>query len=120
MTANYEYQPPTPPPTPVPDPNAKSGFATAGFVCGLIGIFLGWIIWPLPILGIVFGAIGWRHKLGKAGVILGIISIASGIIIFIAVFASSSNTTTINGSAMRPDAAATAAVVVLELTATDK
>ena len=108
MTAHYEY----PPPTPIPDPNEKRGFATAGFVCGLIGLFLGWIIWPLPILGIVFGAIGWRHGLGKAGVILGILSIVSGIIIFIAVFASSSNTTTINGSATRPDAAATAAVVV--------
>jgi hypothetical protein len=90
MTAHYEY----PPPTPLPDPNEKRGFATAGFVCGLLGLLLGWIPffgWPLPILGIIFGAIGWRHGLGKAGVILGTIAIVIGFIIFVAVFASSSS-----------------------------
>jgi hypothetical protein len=96
-------------PQPQPDPNAKSGYATAGFVCGLVGVFLGWILWPLPILGIVFGAIGWRHKLGKAGVILGVVSIVSGILIFLAVFASTGTTTTTNSFPAAPVVTAPAA-----------
>jgi hypothetical protein len=98
MTSQYQPQsnppqPPYPPQYQRPDPNAKSGFATAGFVCALVGLFIGFIVWPLPVLGVVFGAIGWRHKLGKAAVIIGAVSIVLGVILFASIFAGGNSTT---------------------------
>jgi Na+/proline symporter len=63
----------------------------AGFVCGLIGALVGlipllsWIAFPLGILGVVFGGIGWRRAnreperggkgLAIAGLVLGILAV---------------------------------------------
>jgi hypothetical protein len=69
-----------------------NGLAIAGFVTGLLGflfaivpLILIWASFPLAVLGIVFGAIGWRrgaagapHKgLGLAGLILGVLGVVA-------------------------------------------
>lgn len=59
------------------------GLAVASLVVGIIGLFLFGL--PLGLLAIVFGAIGWEHGTGKAGVILGIIDVA-GAIWFLSLF----------------------------------
>ncbi|GAB3393109.1 DUF4190 domain-containing protein [Amycolatopsis echigonensis] len=70
-----DYPPPpapqaAPPVHPVPP---KNGLGTAGFVLGLIGLIfsfiplIGFIAWPLVILGIIFSALGFaRTRSGKA------------------------------------------------------
>ena len=73
-----------------------NGLGVAGFVCGLIGAIFGlipllfWISFPLGVLGLVFGGIGWRRArreperggkgLAVAGVILGALAIILAII----------------------------------------
>jgi len=73
-----------------------NGLGVAGFVCGLIAAIAGlipllfWISFPLGVLGLVFGGIGWGRArsdperggkgLSIAGVILGIIGIGLAII----------------------------------------
>jgi hypothetical protein len=47
-------------------PKAPS-IAVAGFVCAVVGFFLGFIYLILPILGVVFSAVGrFQAKTGKA------------------------------------------------------
>ena len=60
------------------------GFATAGLVCGIVGLFLLGFI--LGILAIIFGSIANSrgNPSGKTGIILGIIDIFAGIIIMAA------------------------------------
>lgn len=71
-----------------------NGLATAGFVCSLVGAIFGliplffWLAWILGPLGLVFGAVGWKHanKRGRgkglaiSGVILGLVAIGLGVI----------------------------------------
>ncbi|GAA1279806.1 MmpS family transport accessory protein [Saccharothrix xinjiangensis] len=59
-----------PPPPPVPPQN---GLGTAGFVLGLVGLLfsflpvIGVVAWPLVILGLVLGLVGWaRADRGRA------------------------------------------------------
>lgn len=68
-------------------PAPKKGLAITGFVLGLCGVIGGgwcpftyWLGIILGILGVVFGGCGWRHGLGKAGIILGIVAILSSIL----------------------------------------
>jgi hypothetical protein len=64
----------------------RHGLAVAGFVVALCGavfslfpiIFV--MAWPLGVIGLVLAACGWRHKLGKAGVILGVFSLVLALI----------------------------------------
>lgn len=83
------YQPPQ---YPYPsDPSAQQrakyhGLAIAGFVCSLVGCIFGLIpltfvfAFILAALGITFSAIGRKHGLGKAGLVLGIIAAVLGIV----------------------------------------
>lgn len=88
--------PPPPPPPPYnsdgPVPGGRqprNGLGTAALVCGIIAVVLSfvpgvnWFTWPLGVLAIVFGAIGWsRVNKGQAtnkgytiaGLVLGILS----------------------------------------------
>ena len=53
----------------------RDGFAVAGFICSIIGIFVPF----LAVLGIIFSAIGLnsnRHGLALAGLIIGIVALA--------------------------------------------
>ncbi|MFD7653875.1 MmpS family transport accessory protein [Actinosynnema sp. NPDC059797] len=61
------HQPPVPPPPP------QNGLGTAGFVLGLVGLLfsflpvIGVVAWPLVILGLVLGLVGWaRADRGRA------------------------------------------------------
>lgn len=69
-----------------PPPKPFRGLAISGLVLGIIGVVLGltpvtfWAAIPLGILGVIFGAIGFRHGVGKAGAILGVIAIVLGIV----------------------------------------
>lgn len=72
------YQPqqnwaPPPAPAPAPAPAPKNGLGTAALVLGILGAlfslipFIGIIAWPLVILGLIFGIIGFfRSRSGKA------------------------------------------------------
>ncbi|MFT7836376.1 MmpS family transport accessory protein [Saccharothrix sp. BKS2] len=62
-----QHQPPVPPPPP------QNGLGTAGFVLGLVGLLfsflpvIGVVAWPLVILGLVLGLVGWaRADRGRA------------------------------------------------------
>lgn len=73
-----------------------NGLAVAGLVCGIVGAVFGlipwtfWLAWILGVLAIVFGAIGRRRadrepaagkrSMATAGLILGIVAIALGIV----------------------------------------
>ena len=52
-----------------------NGLGVAGFVCGLIGAIFGlipllfWISFPLGVLGLVFGGIGWRRAKRERSVV---------------------------------------------------
>jgi serine/threonine protein kinase len=65
-----------------------NGLTIAGFVCGIIGIFTGWILIGLPfsIVGLVLSLVGMRHRKGKgmaiAGLVLSIIGIVTTVIIY--------------------------------------
>ncbi|MCH0538334.1 DUF4190 domain-containing protein [Streptomyces sp. MUM 203J] len=64
----------TPPPPPAPEPVQPkgNGLAVAGLVLGILALVFSFIpivnviVWPLAILGVIFGAIGLA-KSGKAG-----------------------------------------------------
>ena len=65
---------------------AKGGFGTASLVLGIIGVVFCWI--PLNLMGVlavVFGGIALHkgQRYGKPGLILGIVSLASWILILI-------------------------------------
>lgn len=85
--------PPPPPPYnsdgPVQREGPRNGLGTAALVCGILAVALSfipgvnWFTWPLGVLAIVFGAIGWsRANKGQAtnkgyaiaGLVLGILS----------------------------------------------
>ena len=74
-----------------------NGIATAGMVCGIIGVVLFWlpvIGWILAILAIIFGGVGISkankgapNKGGAiAGVVLGVVSIVGYVVLVIAVY----------------------------------
>lgn len=71
-------------PQPVAQP--RRGLAITGLVLGVIGVVLAltpftfWVAMPLGIIGLIFGAIGFRYGMGKAGAILGGIAILISII----------------------------------------
>jgi len=55
-----------------------NGFAIAGFVCSLVGLF----VWPIAIAGIILSAIGLksaRRGLALAGLIIGIVALVVAI-----------------------------------------
>ncbi|WP_369217766.1 DUF4190 domain-containing protein [Streptomyces flavofungini] len=64
-----------------------NGFAVAGLVCGIVGLFL--LSFVLGPLAIVFGAIALRQKavrgsgggMAKAGIILGIVDVVLFIVV---------------------------------------
>lgn len=59
-----------------------SGFAVAGFICSLVGLFVPF----LAILGIIFSAIGLnssRHGLALAGLIIGIVALVVPFLIWL-------------------------------------
>ncbi len=73
-----------------------NGLAVAALVCGIVGAVFGlipftfWLAWILGVLATVFGAVGrrkadrepeaGRRSMATAGLILGIVSIALGIV----------------------------------------
>lgn len=76
-------------------PQARNGLGVAALVCGIVGLVLSVIPllfvvgFPLGILGVVFGAIGWRRGNRKeatnrgmaiAGLVTGLIAIVIAII----------------------------------------
>ena len=72
------------------------GLGVAGMVCGICGIFMGWMYLVLPILGIVFGGVaisrinkGTRSGRGmaQAGLVTGIIGLAIWLGIFVLLIA---------------------------------
>ncbi len=79
-----------------PAPVPSNGFAVAALVLGIIGAVFGlipftfWLAWILGVLAIVFGVIGRRRvdrepaagkqSMATAGLVLGIVAIALGII----------------------------------------
>jgi len=73
----------------------QNGMAIAGFVCGIIGIFAGWIVVGLPfsIIGLVLSAVGMRSSERKgmaiAGLVLSMIGIVIAILILFVIIASS-------------------------------
>jgi hypothetical protein len=84
--AYYPYSPGPVQWVPQPAPTPRRGLAITGLVLGIIGVVLGltpltfWVALPLGVLGLIFGVIGFRHGMGKAGAILGGIAILLGII----------------------------------------
>jgi hypothetical protein len=65
-----------------------NGLTIAGFVCGIIGIFTGWILVGLPfsIVGLVLSLVGMRHRKGRemaiAGLVLSILGVVTTVIIY--------------------------------------
>lgn len=103
--------PPPPPPRsyngdgPIEGP--RNGLGTAALICGIIAVGLSFIpvlnafTWPLGILAIVFGAIGWsRANKGRAtnkafaitGLVLGIVSFFTFCLIYVIIGAGSEMT----------------------------
>lgn len=80
----------------VPAAAPGNGLAVAALVCGIVGAVFGlipftfWLAWILGVLATVFGAVGrrkadrepeaGRRSMATAGLILGIVSIALGIV----------------------------------------
>lgn len=68
-----------------------SGFNIAGFVLGLIGLFISWIPYLgliLCLLAVIFGGIGIKGRLkglGIAGLVMGLIGLIIAIIVTLAV-----------------------------------
>lgn len=74
-----------------PAPQPRNGMGTAGFVCGLLALPLGFLPgWlslvslPLAVLGVVLGSVGYGYAkrgmatnrgLAQAGVVLGVIAL---------------------------------------------
>jgi len=102
-----------PPPPPPPAYNAegaiggqpRNGLGKAALVCGIIAVALSfvpgvnWFVWPLGVLAIVFGAIGWSRankgqatnkKFAIAGLVLGIVSFFTFCLIWIVIFGGAS------------------------------
>ena len=96
---------PPPPPPPAwggegthPGQQARNGLGTAALVCGIIAVVvsfipvLNWFTWPVGVLAIVFGAVGWSRankgqatnkKAAIAGLVLGIASFFTFCLIYI-------------------------------------
>lgn len=62
------------------------GLAITSLVLGIVGVVAGfcpftffWLGYILAILAIIFGAVGRKHGLGKAGLILGIVAFAASL-----------------------------------------
>jgi uncharacterized membrane protein HdeD (DUF308 family) len=102
--------PPPPPPAakygggPMQDQEPRNGLGTAALVCGIIAVVLSFIpalnafTWPLGVLAIIFGAVGWsRANKGRAtnksiaitGLVLGILSFFTFCLIYIIIGAGS-------------------------------
>ena len=81
---NQTQQPSAPALTPV----QKSAASVTAFICGLLSILTSpfyYLALPLGILGIVFGTISAHRvgsKLGKAGLILGIIGLSLFVLLY--------------------------------------
>lgn len=82
----YTYPQPQPP---VEVKVPRRGLAITAMVLGIVGVIFGLIplfaliALALGILAFVFGILGRKHGMGKAGVILGIISTGLGVIGFV-------------------------------------
>jgi hypothetical protein len=98
-TPETPQQPPPQPPPPqqvVVVERRGNGLGVAGFVCGLLSAifglipFLFFVAFPLSVVGIVFGALGWRRArrdpargakgLSLAGLILGVVGLVLAIV----------------------------------------
>ncbi|WP_157930788.1 DUF4190 domain-containing protein [Glycomyces xiaoerkulensis] len=99
-------QPPPPPPPGAgpPGPQSRNGLGTAGLVCGIVAVALSLVpvlnvfTWPLGVLAIVFGAIGWsRANRGQAtnrtiaitGLVLGVVSFFTFCLVYVLIGAGS-------------------------------
>ncbi|WP_199038654.1 DUF4190 domain-containing protein [Glycomyces salinus] len=99
--------PPPPPPYngdgPLYDQRPRNGLGTAGLVCGVIAVALSLVpglnvfTWPLGVLAIVFGAVGWSRanrsqatnkNVAIAGLVLGIVSFFTFCLIYVLIGAS--------------------------------
>ena len=78
--AGYSYPPPTPPVKP------GRGLAITSLVLGIVGAAMGivplfcWMALVLGLLGLIFGIVGRRHGMGKAGIVLSLLSLTLGVI----------------------------------------
>lgn len=102
---------PPPPPPPPPyngdgrryDQPPRNGLGTAGLVCGVVAVALSLIpglnafTWPLGVLAIVFGAVGWSRAnraqatnkgVAIAGLALGIVSFFTFCLVYMLIGAS--------------------------------
>ncbi|MCC3762483.1 DUF4190 domain-containing protein [Glycomyces sp. TRM65418] len=85
---------------------ARNGLGTAALVCGIVAVVLSFVpvlnvfTWPLGILAVVFGAIGWsRANKGQAtnktiaitGLALGVISFFTFCLLYVLIGAGSEN-----------------------------
>lgn len=55
--------------------SSKNGFAIAGFVCSIVGLF---VLWPLCVVGLILSAIGLKSErkgLAIAGLVIGIVGV---------------------------------------------
>lgn len=78
--AGYSYPPPAPPAKP------GRGLAITSLVLGIIGAAMGivplfcWMALVLGLLGLIFGIVGRRHGMGKAGIVLSLLSLTLGVV----------------------------------------
>jgi hypothetical protein len=93
----------------------RNGLGTAALVCGVIAVVVSlipvvnWFTWPLGVLAIVFGAVGWSRankgqatnkKIAIAGLVLGIASFLTFCLIY-AIFLAGSGSMYYDASLMR-------------------
>lgn len=52
---------------------SRKGFAITSLILGIVGFFVYGIIFGT--LAIIFGALSWEEKMGKAGFIVGLIDV---------------------------------------------
>ena len=75
------YQPPWTPPV-----KPGRGLAITSLVLGIVGAAMGivpllcWMALVLGLLGLIFGVVGRRHGMGKAGIVLSLLSLTLGVI----------------------------------------
>jgi hypothetical protein len=102
--------PPPPPPAyngdgPLSRQQPRNGLGAAALVCGIVAVVLSfipvinWFTWPLGVLAVVFGAVGWgrankgqatNKSMAIAGLVLGILSFFTFCLIYIIIGGASS------------------------------
>jgi hypothetical protein len=81
--AGWAYYAQSPPPTPT---KPGRGLAITSLVLGIVGAAMGivpllcWMALVLGLLGLIFGLVGRRHGMGKAGIVLSLVSLTLGVV----------------------------------------